>query len=252
MESQYEELVFEAKRAYAIPGFTSWPAKPGGLALDLGSNEGAFAAVFGDRFDEIVGIDANVDMIARAEEACANNSVQHVKFFNYACSSTSGKQIPLRRVLVGGSESPKDYSTFAPDDASSNLLEWQGSFSGTHCMATSINFAGLMGLVGHKRVRFLKIDIEGAEYDLLAEADLDPVDCIALECHRSFLGRKRTTYLINQMLRTHRLLASPLIRKGHWDSWPPPDLLWLVHRRFPPWRWLFLSALSRFPPQLRR
>lgn len=80
-----------------------------------------------------------------------------------------------------------------------------------------VSLAGLLALAGTDRVAFLKMDIEGAEYDAFAEADsatLARFDRIALEYHDNL--RPGTLALLRARLEpTHHLTVIPTESRGY-------------------------------------
>ena len=239
-----EALSIESSRTYCVPGFTGFPRRHGGVALDLGLNVGAFSLAYASNFDEVIAVDASSRCIEIAVRNLEATGIRNVRVLHRALGARSGEEVALRRVYVGDAYESKDFSTvdIANDDLEGS--DYPGRFREVEEVVRSIDWADLVAQLPQDRIAFVKCDIEGAEYDLLIDADLSMVDCLVLEVHYTFLGRERTEVLLAHLALSHRILgvqAATRVRRG---VWPPPSILWLVNRRIPLSRATMLSLLA--------
>ena len=239
-----KSLSEEAGRSYRVPGFTGFPKSQGGVALDLGLNVGAFPLSYATQFQQIVAVEASSRCIDIATANLASAGVENVRILHRALGAESGKNVELRRVYVGETYESKDFSTALVSNHDLDQTDYPGRFGEVEEVVQSIDWFDLVADIGAERIAFLKCDIEGSEFDLLAGADLSMVDCLVLELHYTFLGRDRSETLIGHLNRTHRLLGMRESRHVRRRTWPPPSILWLANRRMSTLRSSMLSLLS--------
>lgn len=239
-----DELILESRKSYLVPGFTGFPLKRGGVALDLGLNVGAFSICFANHFDRVVAVEASSRCIDVARANLERAQVTNVQIVHGALDSQSGKQVPLRRIYVGDTYESKDFSTVEMTNESLGETDFPGRFGQVEEVATSIDWSELLALSNCNSIRFVKCDIEGAEYNLLYEADLTMVDCLALELHYTYLGQERVRALISHLKKTHRVLGAGAANSLNKGEWPPPTLIWFVNLQVSKTRSTFLSTLA--------
>lgn len=157
--------------------------------------------------------------------------VVNVEMVNGALDSQSGKEVSLRRIYVGDEYESKDFSTVEISNENLEETDFPGRFGQIEEICVSISWSDLIAMIDTPRIKFVKCDIEGAEYGLLHEADLSMVDCLALELHYSFLGEEKVRALISHIQQTHRVLGARAERSLYKEEWPPPSLIWFVSRQ---------------------
>ncbi len=229
-----QQLREEARKVYRVPGFTGFPkvSEGKGMALDLGMNVGAFGLTYAREFDRVVAVDASSRCIRAAIGHFAQAGIENVEILHRALSARSGQSTALRRVYVGDAYESKDFSTIKISNDALAETDYSGRFREVEEIAVSIDWDDLLAESdAPSHVAFVKCDIEGAEYDLFHLADLSMVNCLALEVHYTFLGREKTTELLDHIGRTHQVLGFKAAARLASGEWPPPSILWFVNRR---------------------
>lgn len=145
-----------------------FPIEPGWTVIDGGAGIGEFSLLAASRGATVVAFEPNPASFALLEEnARLNDAVGEVRAFALALGGTSG---PLSL----------DASPGDPVRARS------GRSNGTTIVIDALSLADALDCSGIDRVDLLKLDCEGAEYDILFNASpavLDRVDRIVLEYH---------------------------------------------------------------------
>lgn len=142
---------------------------PGDVVIDLGANEGVFSILLAKLYPEIqvYAYEPVPRTFVQLQENLSLNQVDNVFPFNMGVdAAVCSKEIIVSRDHSGGSTS---WCTFNPQD---HLKVNAG-------MVTLDSI-----LKNHERVKLLKIDIEGAEYDALYNCSLlDRVENMVAEFH---------------------------------------------------------------------
>ena len=219
---ELEKLVRETKASYWLARYTGLPRARGSVAIDLGLNVGSFPLVFGRYFHSVVAVDASSACLVEAQENLA--SLTNVTFVHAAMAGESGGQVDLRRVYVDSTWDSKDLTTTEFDMASVKGTGYQGLLGEVEETVETLSFADLLEKFDVARVDFLKVDIEGAEFDTFINADISRIDALVMEVHYSFLGMEKVRRLVNHLLENLEFVDAR--DKGLFlGSWPPPDLL---------------------------
>lgn len=171
--------------------------EPYELVVDMGCNVGGFSEAFKQRFHNIIGIDAssyNVDEYKKIHP--------HV-VLHRAVYSVDGEILRLKKYMGYGDDDTNsgNFSTIGFVNESN-----RHGFSGdefeeveTISLETILNIFGNIGL--------LKIDIEGAEMDVLYEKDLNNIKYITGEFH-NYINSEKQTQLFNWIEKTHTEIYS--------------------------------------------
>lgn len=167
------------------------------VVVDMGCNVGGFSEAFNYRFHNILAIDASSYNVEQYKSRHSH------KILHKAASSSDGEIVKLKKYMGNGD-----------DDTNSGNFSITGfvyehnqhGFRGdeyeeveTISLDTILNMVGEVGL--------LKIDIEGAEVDVLYERDLSKINYITGEFH-NFLGKENQTKLFNWIEKTHTQIYS--------------------------------------------
>ena len=200
------------------------------LCVDLGANVGTFSVLAGLYFHRVVAIEADPYTCDYARATIDYNlkynpsgfvdllgyDQTNIELYNLACAAKAGDI-----ASIYGSE----------DDLGSNMI--YDDRSGLHqtsrrCM--TIDFPAMQQLVGTKEIDYLKVDIEGSEYDFLLGQDLSHIKAIRMEVHG--------TSDLKETNRKKNLLGKWIDQQGFYVSWihdPAEfrsDNLMAVNRRF--------------------
>lgn len=163
------------------------------VAVDLGSNIGLFTKKYHDKFEKIYFFEASYENFLKSLANILSSGIKNAVGFNLAAAKNSGEFLKI-------------YSHSNGDCGSNSIVETEHVNHDDYHVVPSINFNDILTLISEEKINYLKIDIEGAEYDLLMEADLSSVDCIAIEIH-NLLGEDKMQEVRDKISLTHRLIS---------------------------------------------
>jgi len=160
------------------------------IAVDLGANSGLFETRHHNKSKTIYYF-----------EAAHNNFLQCVKNtenlsncigFNLAVTGETGKLVKIFSANTGdrGSNSIVSDSEHVNNNEYHNVL--------------SISIDDIFNLIDETNIHYMKIDIEGAEYEALIDADLSNINYISIEIH-NLLTTEKISKLKNKLSETHYL-----------------------------------------------
>lgn len=139
--------------------------KPGDKAMDVGANVGIFSVVMGATVGsagQVFAFEPLAANVLRLEKNLRKNALDNVQIFPVALGASDG-QMSLR---------------MATDPAYSSLHVVQGGFgSGTDVSIEVRTLDGIWEELGSPDIAFVKIDVEGAEMDVLRGASSFLVTC---------------------------------------------------------------------------
>lgn len=167
--------------------------RPGDVVIDLGANIGKFAERFAKRGATVYAFEPHPVAFAALTERLGGNPNVHC--INKAVSSAAGEMKLYLR--------PDDDSIAATE--SSSLMAVKDNISTEHFVDVEvIRLVDFIKTLG--RVRFLKMDIEGAEYDVLGDlldnGMVGDIDFIVVETHERSPGlRPRHEALVSRIER---------------------------------------------------
>lgn len=168
--------------------------------VDMGCNVGGFSQAFNYRFQRILAIDASSYNVNEYR-----NRHPHIVLHN-AAFSKDGEVVRLKK-----------YMGDADDDTNSGNFSITGfvyennkhGFRGDEYEEVqTISLETILEMVGGN-IGLLKIDIEGAEFDVLYQKDLSKINFITGEFH-NFLGKEKQEKLFGWIETTH----SPIYSAG--------------------------------------
>lgn len=203
-----------------IQGHTLWRSGlyPGAIAIDLGANRGAFSKGLIEKYRcRSIAIEANPSL-AKQIDGSANLSV-----FNCAVAGTEGT---LRFHLAENDEESSLYGKENND--SSNCIEVE-----------SIHLERFLASRSIEKIDVLKLDIEGAEIEVLASCSdrfLKSIGQITVEFH-DFLGMTRLEDIHQTVQRLEALgfacikiwqhaWGDVLFINRYWHKYSLPQILW--------------------------
>jgi FkbM family methyltransferase len=169
------------------------------VAVDVGSAVGVFPIKFHENFSKIYCFDACYKNIQICNYNLEKNNIDNVNCFHFAASNRTGdickiinnKNAPYNNVCLTDNVVMKSKSQILGK-------EWHN--------AVSLNFKDMLTFLEQKSIDFLKVDIEGAEYDFLFEQDLSCVSVLAIELH--FLQNEKTKQLKEYILKYFDICSS--------------------------------------------
>jgi FkbM family methyltransferase len=166
--------------------------------VDMGCNVGGFSQAFNYRFHNILAIDASSYNVEQYKSR-HNNEILHKAVY-----SKDGEIVKLKKYMGDGD-----------DDTNSGNFSITGfvyennkhGFRGDEYEEVeTISLETILNIVGGS-IGLLKIDIEGAEVDVLFEKDLSKINYITGEFH-NFLGKENQTKLFDWIGKTHNEIYS--------------------------------------------
>jgi FkbM family methyltransferase len=166
--------------------------------IDMGCNVGGFSQAFNYRFHNILAIDASSYNV---EQYKSRHSHQ---ILHKAVSSKNGEIVKLKKYMGDGE-----------DDTNSGNFSITGfvyennkhGFRGDEYEEVeTISLETILEMVGGN-IGLLKIDIEGAEVDVLYQKDLSKVNYITGEFH-NFIGKENQSKLFGWISNTHTEIYS--------------------------------------------
>jgi len=134
--------------------------KPGMVVIDVGANVGCHTLIFSDRVTDrghVIAVEPNLEVAQRLMENCQLNQIQNVRLFRVACAY----QAQASRTLVVSDTSNKT-GHLSPATGAPNEF---GSVRNFSVEVSTLN--DIFAQSGHSRLDFVKIDVDGGEYDVL-------------------------------------------------------------------------------------
>jgi len=162
------------------------------VCIDLGCNVGFFTLDHCDKFKNMYAIDASYQNFLVTQrkvlyEVVRMNRATNVACFNLAAAKESGEIIKIyKHESNNQSVSPVTVKEML-EVQNENWVEEAEIY---HKVFT-ISLEGLYEFFDTDYIDYLKVDIEGAEYDLLLDKDLSRVGCLALEMHGTLGADKK-------------------------------------------------------------
>jgi FkbM family methyltransferase len=173
--------------------------------VDMGCNVGGFSEAFKNRFNNILAIDASSYNVGEYKKHHSN------KILHKAVSSKDNEIVKLKKFMGNNG-----------DDTNSGNFSIAGfiDHNNNHGMSgeefeevETISLETVLNMV--ENIGLLKIDVEGAEYDVLYQKDLTKINYITGEFH-NFLGKEKLDNLFNWIKQTHNEIHSQGGLPGHY------------------------------------
>ena len=173
----------------------------GGIAIDCGSNVGALELRNRNRFEIYYCYDIlqdNIDTMHKNLEGLGVNYKTHL----LACSGTADIMVPVYAYAThnGSIDFFGNYGNVGTIlSCEAGELGWSSNNKITELPSVTIEQI----LKPHKKIKLLKVDIEGVEYEFLGGKDLSMIEYIVGELH--FHKEKQNT-LVEHIGLTHDLI----------------------------------------------
>lgn len=163
----------------------------GGIAIDIGSNNGCFLEKYKDKFQNIHAYEPNIFLYNLLNNKYKNQN--NIKIFNEAVDKTSDNFVKLVKHKY-----TDDNGSFAILN-SYEVNEWDENE--IICECKTVNFDKILERAGGS-INVLKVDCENSEYNFLFNKNLSSVKLITIEIHHQ-LGEEKYHKLINHISLTH-------------------------------------------------
>ena len=161
--------------------------------IDMGCNVGGFSQAYNYRFHNILAIDASSYNVEQYKSRHSH------KILHKAVSSKDGEIVKLKKYM-GDDEDDTNSGNFSITGFvyENNKHGFRGD---EYEEVETISLETILDMVGGN-IGLLKIDIEGAEMDVLYGKDLSKINFITGEFH-NFLGKENQTKLFDWIQKTH-------------------------------------------------
>ena len=200
-ESQFAEMTSQIRSdvimSYPVMGIEKTvPNFKFRTAVDLGSNIGFWSIEASRVFNKVHSFEAVnfLDTVAR-HQAYAVMGRENIFFHNLAASNKSGDIV---KIYKSKNEHIGDSSIILTEDSSSEY---------EHTM--TICLEDIYKLIDVDYIDYLKVDIEGSEYDLLMNKDLSNIGILAMEVHELPNDKNARENLFNHL-------------SNYFVAWKPP------------------------------
>lgn len=162
----------------------------GAIALDIGMNLGAWSMLNYKNFGCIYAFEPSFDSYHRATSILRSFEVTNVYPYNLAVCETAGDVVTLKQHPRHG--------------RSGNARINQNWGSQSESVYT-INLSAIYSLIGTNAVDYIKMDVEGAEWDILMGGLIDRVKTISLERH-PWIGPEKQKAVTEWLSNDHKLI----------------------------------------------
>ncbi len=190
---------------------------PKGVCLDIGANVGYFSLRAAKIFDMVYALEAcnwTYEKLVKNTAGVPNISTHHG-----AAASAPGEMLKLMRYDT------IEASDYIPSPGSSSVTQWDnGDYgwtpsNGYEEIESVSLFSFMNDCCGVDHADYMKIDIEGGEFDFLDGQDLSMVGFIAMELHY-MMGPEKHEKLRMQLEKTHTVHNwGPWVKGRHQDVW---------------------------------
>ncbi len=222
-EKHMEKIVNEVCATYMIEGLEHFIEDfKYDLCVDLGANVGMFSIFAGLMFHRVVAIEADpytcdyaraaIDYSLKHYPACFTDRLHYeganIELYNLACSAKAGDIVSI----YGDEEDLGEHMIYDNNEG----------YPLTSRRCLTIDWPRLQQLVGTKDIDYLKVDIEGSEYDFLLAQDLSDIKVIRMELHSSnniAETKRRKKALLSWLHHNQGFLIANLSRPAPlWDN----------------------------------
>jgi len=185
-EKWWQEEIQECKHCYRIPGFNTltpvyFTRKPVNC-VDIGANVGTFSYYVSNIFKNIYSFEAMPVTFNSARENLKEKD--NISLFNLAAAATTDLKIKIYKDISG---------------LSGNSSIYDVNSTGEYDLVTTISLEDIIKKNKIDFIDYLKVDCEGAEFDLLMGKDLSKILFLTLEIHPGFIGEENSKELVKYL-----------------------------------------------------
>ena len=150
---------------YIIPNYVGKK-----VAVDFGANTGLFEKKYNTRFENIYYFEADHYNFLKATAGILSSGIKNCFGFNLAISGKTGDLVNI-------------YSHNNGDSGSKSIINTDDMSQDRYHKVLTICPQDVLKIIGVDRINYLKVDIEGAEFDAFKNFDFSVVDFLAMELH---------------------------------------------------------------------
>jgi len=172
--------------------------------LDIGGHIGTFAIDIADKVKKVYSFEPERKNFELLKQNVEENKIKNISIFNKAIVGSEDKEIEL---LINGSGNTGGHSLISvKDNYIGKLLS--GEVEG---VSTTVQCENINDTIKRYKINKIKMDCEGAEYDLIKAMDFKGIDEIILEYHFNILGLEKYQELVDYLKETFNVKASNII-----------------------------------------
>ena len=182
-QTWWDNELAEVKNVYKIPGYNCSSQVASGFArnprhaVDLGMNVGCFSVYASPFFENVYAYEACSVTHEIAKENLKTHNIKNVKSYNLAAHATSDQELEIYK---HSSNLSGDTSLINSDQHTGDALE----------TVTTISLEDIYKHNEIDYIDYLKVDIEGSEYNFLMNKDLSKINYMVMEEHSGYLTPK--------------------------------------------------------------
>jgi FkbM family methyltransferase len=179
------------------------PLNENPVVIDCGVGEGYFFWLYNSFFSKYIAIEASIENINLLKEKIKKINYTNYKIFHNACYSRDDVELKLKTILnkdiLEKGFTANNNSLFY--EIGQKDKNWKNSISEKDLYSQkvkSISLDNVFKLLKLEKIDFLKVDIEGAEYDFLINKNLHNVRFLSVEAPQKFKKNKELLKYIKQ------------------------------------------------------
>ena len=161
------------------------------VAVDFGANTGLFEKKYSKRFENIYYFEADYINFLKATSGILSSGINNCVGFNLAITGQTGNMVSI-------------YSHHNGDSGSKSILKSPDMNEEKSHKVLTVSPKDVLELIGVERIDYLKVDIEGSEFEAFEGFDFSVADFIAMEIHGD--DSTRSDELRNCILKTHEIV----------------------------------------------